>query len=128
MRLLFEAAWSLILARLMLRCISFSRLASIFSRPVKCPEVAGPTRESLCEEVKSAIERSADLLPGRSVCFPRAIAAQTMLRRRGVSTTLYYGARDHGSLDAHVWIQDGDIGVIGMPNEGEYNVVAKYPH
>jgi len=28
----------------------------------------------------------------RVVCFPRAIAAQAMLRRRGVSTTLYYGA------------------------------------
>src|SRR5580658_8971871 len=104
-RLLVEAAYSLILARLMLRCISFSRLATYFSRPATCPEVSGSTRGLLCEGVRSAVERMAGILPGKMVCFPKGIAAQAMLRRRGVSTTLFYGASEEGSLTAHVWIQ-----------------------
>ena len=127
-RLLLEAAWSLLLARLKLRCFSFSRLATTFSLPTKCPELTGSPRGLVCSEVGSAVERMAGLLPGRTACFPRAIATQAMLRRRGVSTTLYYGARDDGSLVAHVWIQDGDVGVIGMPSEGDYSVVATYQY
>jgi len=127
-RLLFEAAWSLLLARIMLRCLPFHRLAGYCSRRPTQTEVAGPLRGSLCLDVGSAVERMAALLPGRTVCFPQAIAAQALLRRRGVSTTLYYGAREDRSLTAHVWIQDGDVGVIGMPREGEYSVLAKYPY
>jgi len=50
-----------------------------------------------------------------------------MLRRRGISTNLYYGARNDGELTAHVWVQDGDRSVIGMPEEGEFTIVTKYP-
>ena len=127
-RLLLEAAMSLTVARLMLRFISFQRIANTLSRKAARSEIEGPTRELLCREVRSAVERMAGLLPGKTVCFPRAIATQAMLRRRGISTTLYYGARDVGSLIAHVWIQDGETGVIGMPEKGDYAVVAKYPY
>lgn len=84
-------------------------------------------RELLCRQVSSAVERMAGLLPGKTVCFPRGIAVQAMLRRRGIGTTLYYGARDDGKLTAHVWVQDGDRGVIGLPENGEYAVVATFP-
>jgi len=127
-RILIEAAWSLILARMMLRCIPFKRIEKYLSRRATKLEITGPTRDLLCRDARSAVERIAELLPGSTVCFPRAIAVQSMLRRRGVSTTLYYGARDDGSLSAHVWIQDGNVGVIGMPGEGEYRVVAKVPY
>jgi len=127
-RLLLEAGRSLILARLLLRFISFQRLANTFSRKTPLMEIEGQTRILLCQEIRSAVERMSELLPGKTVCFPRAIATQAMLRRRGVSTTLYYGARDDGSLSAHVWVQDGDVGVIGMPREGEYSIVARFPY
>ena len=65
----------------------------------------------------------------RIVCFPRAVAAQAMLRRRGVSTTLYYGATsqtDKG-LSAHVWVQDGETDVVGKRSAAGVKVLARYP-
>ena len=52
-----------------------------------------------------------------------------MLYRRGVFTTLYYGAgsNSQGSLIAHVWVQDGAVGVVGMPEPYTFRVVARYP-
>ena len=48
------------------------------------------------------------------MCFQQGLAAQLMLRRRGIPSVLYYGAAQDGSgLHAHVWVRDGDIDVIG---------------
>ena len=125
--LLLEAAWSLIWARIMLKFLPFSRLAQHFSRLPRKPEVTSESRTEICGQVSSAVDRTADLLPGKVVCFPRGIAAQAMLRRRGISTTLYYGAKASDALIAHVWLQDGDRGVLGTPEDGEYTVLATYP-
>ena len=49
------------------------------------------------------------------MCFPQGLAAHWMLHRRGVATTLIYGARPDGSrgIEAHVWVCDGAEPVIG---------------
>jgi hypothetical protein len=42
----------------------------------------------------------------QALCLPRALAAQAMLRRRGVGSRLCLGAgRDNGALAAHAWIE-----------------------
>lgn len=127
--LLLEAALSLILARLALRVVPFRRLKPFFIRPVHGPEVDGPARERLRREVVWAISRTARFLPGKTVCFPRGIVAQAMLRRRGVATTLYYGVttgNSNGST-AHVWVQDGAQGVVGHRDIATYHILARYP-
>lgn len=63
------------------------------------------------------------------VCFPRTFAAQAMLRRRGVTTTLYYGATtraDAGKLLTHVWLQDGEKGIVDHENCSQFQVLARY--
>jgi hypothetical protein len=124
-----EAAMSLILARFLLRCLSFRRLALLFSRNISQASMDEGGRKHLREEIAWAIQRAADRLPGKTVCFPRAIAAQAMLHRRGIVTTLYYGAASNleGSLIAHVWVQDGSVGVVGMPEPYTFCVVARFP-
>src|SRR5437868_2739662 len=49
------------------------------------------------------------------VCFPQALAGYTMLRRRGVPSTLVYGvARSaEGNLLAHTWLTVSDQTVLG---------------
>jgi hypothetical protein len=128
-RLLIEASWQLLRARLLLRWIPFRRLADKLNRPGSGAELQGKQRVQVREEVAWAIQRVADHLPGKTVCFPRAIAAHSMLYRRGVFTTLYYGAgsNSQGSLIAHVWVQDGAVGVVGMPEPYTFRVVARYP-
>jgi hypothetical protein len=127
--LLIEAALGLLLARLALRVLPFRRLKPFFNRPVHGPEVDGPARQRLQKEVVWAIRRTAEFLPGKTVCFPRGIVAQAMLRRRGVATTLYYGVMrlPAGSPVAHVWVQDGAQGVVGHHSAEACHILARYP-
>jgi len=77
--------------------------------------------------VRWAIAAAAARLAGDTVCFPRALAARAMLRRRGVPSTLTYGARTRrDQFDAHVWLTAGADGVVGDEVAGEYTVVAVY--
>lgn len=126
---LIEAIVYLAAARLALRFFHFKRLTWLFGRAAKKPEVVGNARAQFRKEVRQAIGDAQRFLPGETACFPRAIAAQAMLRRRGVSTTLYYGAKtipDRG-LTAHAWVQDGAVGVVGYSDASDYHALARYP-
>jgi hypothetical protein len=50
-----------------------------------------------------------------TACLPRALAAQAMLRRRGVASRLCLGvARDGAQLSAHAWLELGqDLIIVG---------------
>ncbi len=129
--LMTEAIAYLILARMALSFFSFPRLAQFFERPVRRPELAGDARRGACRQVCSAIYRVHRRWPGLTTCFHRAIAAQVMLRRRGVGATLCYGAAtlpDRG-LITHAWVQDGDEGVVGhiTARMDRYRILACYP-
>jgi hypothetical protein len=123
-----EAAAYLLAARLALRVVSFPRLARSFSRTAKRPEVEGPPRDSARADIRRAVLFASRRLPG-TVCFTQAIAAQAMLRRRGISTTLVCGAARNRSagLRAHVWLLDRAGPVIGCRNSHEFVELARYP-
>jgi len=127
--LFFEAVVSLLLARLALHCLPFKTIKWFLNRPTKQPELHGVEREEFRKSVRWAILRAVKLLPGKTVCFPRGIAAQAMLRRRKIGTILYYGAVTHPDkgLTSHVWVLDGQDGVIGHRVASGYKVIAKYP-
>jgi hypothetical protein len=122
-----EAFAYLLAARIALRVLPFRWLTPIFEREPRVPELEGPERDEVRAEVRRAIHRTARLLPG-TACFPKAIAAQAMLRRRAVATTLYCGAaRIPGEgLVTHVWLQDGDVGVAGHRVSRDYEPLAQY--
>lgn len=126
---LIEAGFFLLAARFLLACLSFDRLMPWCSRRVAVPEMTGSIRRRQCKEVRAAILRVAPHLPGKTRCFPRSMAAQMMLRRRRIGTVLYYGAAalPEDRLLAHVWLQDGETGVIGYRAAGQYRVLARYP-
>jgi len=127
--LLIEAALWLLVARLALRVFPFRWLAWFCARRSQGAEVVGAGHERLRQAVRWAIHTATQHLPGETACFPRAIAAQAMLRRRGVSTTLYYGAATIAGrgLTTHVWVQDGPEGVVGHLAAREYHTLARYP-
>lgn len=50
----------------------------------------------------------------KAVCLPQALAAQAMLRRRGIASRLCFGvAREGKMLAAHAWIEIGHKIIIG---------------
>jgi hypothetical protein len=63
------------------------------------------------------------------MCFQQGLAAQLMLRRRDIPSVLYYGAAqdDRSGLNAHVWVRDGDIDVIGVEISYRFAVLATFP-
>lgn len=127
--LALEAALCLVVARLIIWLVPFKRLVWLFSFQPKRVGLSCESRGSLIAEVRHAIGSAARRLPGDSVCFPRAVAAQAMLRRRGVETTLYYGAgrSPERRLQSHVWLQAGEQGIVGHEQAGEYRVVGTFP-
>lgn len=124
----FEAASYLTAASLAIRFVPFRRLIPLFTRALPCAEVTGAARAQAIADVRRAVLGAAARLPNRPVCFPRAIAAQAMLRRRGVVTTMCYGVNtspDRG-LNAHVWLNAGDEGVVGQEISAQFPVIATY--
>lgn len=150
---LLEAMLCLLAARAALRVIPFQRLAWFFERPPRSPEasfarrrriaavvkkpyavleheIAPAERERLCRRLRWLVNEATSLLPGKTVCFPRAVAAQALLRQLGIGTTLYYGVPtcSANSRTAHTWLQDGDEIIIGHCAGQTYRVLARYPN
>lgn len=127
--LVIESVFYLVLARLALRLLPFRKLTWFLNRVPKSANLTEAQREQLRNDVSWAIAATAAHLPGKTVCFPRGIAAQAMLRRRGIAATLYYGAATlpDERLAAHVWVQDGQEGVVGHLEARRFSVLAVYP-
>jgi hypothetical protein len=66
--------------------------------------------------------------PWESKCMVQAIAGMTMLRRRGIASTLYLGtARDeNGAMIAHAWLRSGSLYVSGFEGMNRFVVVEKF--
>jgi hypothetical protein len=115
----------LIVARSALLVLSFRRIAPFCLRRPRRAEPLPPRRDQAIRDVRWAIGAAGARLPGATVCFPRALAAQAMLRRRGIPTTLTYGARTRNAqFEAHVWLTAGDVGVVGHELAAEYVTLA----
>jgi hypothetical protein len=123
-----EAVSYLTIAGLAIRFVPFSRLVPIFRRALPRPELTGADRQRAIADVRRAVLAAASRLPNRPVCFPQAVAAQAMLRRRGVSTTMCYGAKTGGSdgINAHVWLMAGTDGVVGERTAAQFPLLAAY--
>lgn len=65
--------------------------------------------------VNLSLSRIANLLPWKSLCLSRSIAAVIMLRRRGIPAAIIAGVKftEDSSLHAHAWVLIGN----GAPNE-----------
>ena len=122
--LLLEAAASLALASAGLRLLPFKRAIRLGSVPLR-RAVTGNA-----EEVAWAVEAAARRVPWRAVCIHKGIAAQRMLRSRGLDATLHYGignGRDRDGLAAHVWVNLGGVPVIGGEEARAFAAVGAFP-
>jgi len=127
--LLLEAAFGLLAARLMLRFVPFRYLTLFMKYPLADIRPSEFERGLIRNDVSRAIREAAAHLPGNTVCFPRALAAQVMCRRRGIDARLFYGASTANGtgLTAHVWVQDGSAGVVGCEEMSQFRTLARFP-
>lgn len=115
----------LALASLLIAMLSFRRVATIAAkrggRAIATPAEA--------RAIARAVAGWGHRVPWHAVCFQQGLAAHLMLRRRGLTTALHYGAMrdDAGALIAHVWVRSGDVDVIGCDGSERYGLLATFP-
>jgi hypothetical protein len=86
------------------------------------------TAEEIARRVRWAVEAIARHSPIAFVCFPQTLAGYTMLRRRGVASTMVYGvARSPvNKLTAHTWLMMGDRVVLGGEGSAQFTPVERW--
>lgn len=126
--LLAEAMAVLAVSAFVVAAIPFRRIAGLAGRAPPRGGPEGEARRLLIRDVRWAVGASARRAPWRAKCFEQGLAAQWMLRRRGIPVSLHYGvAQAEGKLTAHVWGRTGEIDVIGCENKGEFTEMARFP-
>lgn len=88
-----------------------------------------PEMRTKARQIGWAVIIASRNLPGEYACLPQALAAQLMLKKRGIPTTLYLGAAFNPTKDglrAHAWTRAGTEIVTGAPQHLEYRVVASF--
>jgi hypothetical protein len=133
-RLLFEAIACLGLARLALIVVPFPRLARRLGtfvpptdpRAAQARAAADPDAAEFAKAVGWAVTRAARYLPFKAVCLPQAMAAQVMLKRRGIGSVMHFGAGkgEDKPIDAHAWLDAAGVEVTGYPVAANFSEIA----
>jgi|SRR6185437_10999260 len=119
-----EATVMLALAQLAVRFVPADRLFSWADRP---PRRINRFAVDEVSRVAWAVERVGNNPWMNALCLPRALAAQAMLRRRGVASRLCLGvARDGKQLIAHAWVEIGENKLILDPAIARFTRLAEF--
>ena len=119
--LLVKAGFLLIGMRLALWLLAFPSLMRLVERLNHSRGEVLATDPLLVEKIAWAVQASARYIP-KATCLTQALAAQTLLRRRGFQADLHIGvARDSSKqFQAHAWIvSDGKV-IIGRGEHENY--------
>jgi hypothetical protein len=108
--LLLEAFATLLMARCSLVLLPVRRIFRWMESPVGRPARSVPTdaaQSDAIERIRWAVLTVARYGPLSFVCFPQALAAHAMLRRRGISSIMHYGVRRSADrrMRAHTWLE-----------------------
>lgn len=109
--LFLEALVELLRSSVLLNILSFKRIMQIYPPPVV---PAYSEASGLPEEIKTAIRTACHMIPWKSRCLVRALAARAMLSRRGISSKLSLGVLldDRKKISAHAWLTTGNLEVV----------------
>ena len=122
--LLVEAAGAVLAASLAVRFLPFRRAILLGAKRLPARGKTYFPVKAVCE----AIDVVSDHVPVRAMCIERGIAAQWMLRRRGIDARLRYGiSLGEEKLQAHVWVTVSDVAVIGGDEAEGFAIVATFP-
>lgn len=110
--LVLEAAFLIVTILAGLRIVRYSVLCRWLNRPAS----RRPRRHAPVARVAWAISAVTHRVPG-TTCLVRALAADTMLRRRGYQPEVRFGVRDPAvrrhPLEAHAWVECEGAVVVG---------------
>lgn len=130
----FIEAWTLLgVKRLQICTRSFRDLTSDL-HPRSGALRAAPVDDDDLERavaVGRAVARAVRFTPWHSTCLVQVLAAQVMLRRRGIPGAFYLGtasesAGDDIQLSAHAWLKCGERTITGEAGHDKFTVVSTF--
>lgn len=104
-----------------------------FDHSIQCSSIRLPARPKVwgapqIDQLMRSIESVAGRVPFKAVCYQKGLAAQFMLRRRGVDAILHYGVyQDAEALRAHVWVSVGGRDVMGGETKKGFIELTRFP-
>lgn len=114
-------------------CLALARArATLLARPSKShfsASVGGtPASDAQIVLIHRTLTAASRRLPFRTLCYEQALAARTMLARRGLSSRLHFGTgKADGDLTAHVWLTSGERMVVGAQEAARHVELARSP-
>lgn len=124
-----EAIFYITIMRVLLFALPFKWIARLFGfvQNVELDDILPHEHERTVRRISWAIHVASHYSPGHVVCFPRALAAAQMLRRRKISATLYLGVNwQNNELEAHAWLRSGTKYVTGGRQKNQFQTLATF--
>ncbi len=127
--LYLEVMFTLCFARLLILFFPFKRLAEIMSKPVKPLQSTKIEERHYTEavEVSQVVRSLSKKVPFRAYCFEQALCTQMLLRRRGISSQIFFGLNkpeDH--LLAHAWCMYKGVTLTGEKGMERFTTVKSF--
>jgi hypothetical protein len=119
-----EAVVVLVVSRLAIRLLPRNLILAWAERYPKCiRRFSGHEIDWVCWAVETASAKRWI----KAVCFPRALAVQAMLRRRGIASRLCLGvARKDLTLITHAWVEIGSEIIVGGAERDRFAKLAEF--
>ena len=123
-KLLLEALYFILMARLALALLPFRIIAASHAKP----KIQVRPLDGLIAEVGWAVTRIGGFFSFRNLCLVQALAARRMLRRRSIDSVLHLGvAKGAGdAFSAHAWLDAMGVEVTGYPIDPGFKEIASY--
>ena len=127
--LLFEAIWRLFWAVLQVRLTPFRVMAGRLGKSGHESPFEVPTdHATVAQDTSWAISAISRRLFKPPTCLMQAAAAKSILSRRGISATVYFGVApgtgDGRGFNAHAWLRCGRRIVTGKSESQRYKPLA----
>lgn len=133
-QLFLQACRRLGAVRLALRRKSFKELTQglVVHRASHESPVLDPADARRAETIGWAVQAASRYTPWSNTCLVQVLAAQRMLRERGIPGAFYIGAAPGDGtsgtvgLEAHAWLKCGDLFITGEAGHTRYTVVSSF--
>jgi hypothetical protein len=125
-RLLVKAALLLEAIKLVMRLVPFQVLRRLVDRAARAPMGMKRVDSASAERVAWAVQAASRHMVGEKTCLTQALAAQTLLTRRGYPALLRIGVvKNEGRVfQAHAWVECEGKVVIGGHELERYTPLA----
>ena len=122
-RIIFLSAWY----RFRILTVKMSKLQKTFGiRDEESPCELDIEDQKCAYRIGMRVEHTCNRTPWQSKCLVKALTASHLLKKRGISHTLYLGVGQNDSkMIAHAWLRSGRLYVTGG-NGSSYSMVAKF--